>query len=81
MATNNWIMLGGLVAVAGVAYYLHSAGYFNSIFDALNKAIGKIKETEPLPKKEEEEKKKESKLALMNVGNSSGHRAYRIYRY
>ena len=76
-------MLGGLVAVAGVAYYLHSAGYFNSIFDALNKAIGKIKETEPVKKEEdeEEEKKKESKLALVNVANTIGHRAYRIYRY
>jgi hypothetical protein len=66
--SNGLVFLAGLFAVGGVAYYLYSAGYFNSILDAINK----IGQTKP---------KEESKLAFVNVGNSSGHRAYKVYYY
>jgi len=58
LAGNTWIFLGGAAAVAGLGYYLHQAGYFNSIFDAINKAIDDIKNTKPLPDGKEEEKPK-----------------------
>lgn len=48
MAGNPLLFIGGAIAVAGVGYYLHQAGYFNKIFDAINAAIDKIGNT-PVP--------------------------------
>lgn len=43
------MFLGGAAAFVGIGYYMHQAGYFDAIFDAINKAIDDIKNTKPLP--------------------------------
>ena len=45
---NTIMWIAGLAAVAGIGYYMHKAGYFDAIFDAINKAIDEIKNTSPL---------------------------------